>query len=204
MADAVSTEAAPQDESARARALARQEILTKPSGSLGRLEEIGVWMAACQGQCPPLPLADPRVVIFAGDHGIVGAAQTSAYPSSVTAAMLGNFLAGGAAVNVLAQQQGASVRVLDISVDADPTGLPESVSRHKVRRSSGPLDRTDALTADEVSASLSAGAAAADEEIDSGADLLIAGDMGIGNTTAAAALVACDENRKTQAWRVTR
>lgn len=174
------------DESALEQARALQNRLTKPSGSLGRLEEIGVWLAGVQGVCPPQQIGDARVVIFAGDHGIASAAGTSAYPSSVTAAMVDNFLAGGAAVNVLARRVGASVRVLDIAVDADPG----PVSGHKIRRSSEPFDRTDALTAQEVDAALAAGRAVADEEIDSGADLLIAGDMGIGNTTAAAALVA--------------
>lgn len=174
------------DESAVAQALALQDRLTKPSGSLGRLEEIGVWLSGVQGACPPRPISDARVVIFAGDHGIAAAAGTSAYPSSVTAAMVANFLAGGAAVNVLARRVGAGVRVLDVAVDCEPG----PVSGHRIRRGSEPFDRADALTAEEVDAALAAGRAVADEEIDGGADLLIAGDMGIGNTTAAAALVA--------------
>lgn len=101
--------------------------------------------------------------------------------------MVANFTAGGAAVNALAQVSGASVRVVDISVltDTDP-----SVSGHKIRKSSGSIDREDALTHDEVLAAIDAGRAIADEEVDSGADLLIAGDMGIGNTTPATALIA--------------
>lgn len=189
MADSVAPEL---NEQAMALARARQRQLTKPAGSLGRLEELGVWLAGVQGQCPPAQIEQARVVIFAGDHGIAEAAGTSAYPSSVTAAMVANFVAGGAAINVLAEQMGASVRVLDIAVDCAPgdLGVPDSVHRHKVRRSSEPLDRADALTPDEASAALAAGARIADEEIDAGADLLIAGDMGIGNTTAAAAIVA--------------
>lgn len=189
MADSVSVPTL--DEAAAAAARDLQNRLTKPNGSLGRLEDLGVWLAAAQGVCPPKPLADARVVIFAGDHGIAAAARTSAYPSSVTAAMLANFNAGGAAVNVLAGAAGATVRVLDIAVDCDAMpGLPASVAAHKVRRGSAPFDRTDALTPAEVAAGLTAGSAIADEEIDAGADLLIAGDMGIGNTTPAAALVA--------------
>ncbi len=111
----------------------------------------------------------------------------SAYPREVTAAMVGEFLRGGAAVNVLARANGARVRVLDLGVDAD--GLPAEVTRHKVRRSSGAIDREDALTGDEVERSLAAGAAIADEEIETGVDLLVPGDMGIGNTTPVAALV---------------
>ncbi len=180
------------DAGASAAAAALQATLTKPAGSLGRLEELGVWLAGAQGRCPPQQPADARVVIFAGDHGVASAAGTSAYPSSVTAAMVANFLAGGAAVNVLAAQQAASVRVADLAVDSDYDGaaIPASVLGRRVRRSSGRLDREDALTAEETVQALEAGAAIADEEIDAGADLLIPGDMGIGNTTSAAAIVA--------------
>lgn len=177
---------APPDAQARRDAEARQAQLTKPAGSLGRLEQLGVWLAACQGECPPRPLTRPRVVVFAGDHGIARHG-VSAYPSEVTAQMVGGFLAGTAAVNVLAETAGATVRVEDLSVDADTA---ESVSGHKIRRSSGVIDREDALSSAEVVAALAAGRAIADEEVDRGADLLIAGDMGIGNTTPAAVLIA--------------
>lgn len=177
---------APPDAGARAAAEQRQASLTKPPGSLGRLEELGNWVAACQGVCPPKQFEQARVVVFAGDHG-VARHGVSAYPSEVTAQMVANFRAGGAAVNALAGIAGATVRVVDIAVDAD---TDPTVSTHKVRRSSGAIDRADALTAEEVTAALAAGAAIADEEIDAGADLLIAGDMGIGNTTPATALIA--------------
>jgi nicotinate-nucleotide--dimethylbenzimidazole phosphoribosyltransferase len=185
----------PPDQQAHREAVARHEQLTKPAGSLGRLEELGVWVAACQGACPPRPFARPQVVVFAGDHGIA-ARGVSAYPSDVTRQMVGNLLGGGAAVNVLAATAGCAVRVVDIAVDVpaeqDP-GVSESpplVTRHKVRRSSGLIDREDALSDQEVRQALEAGVAIADEEVDRGADLLIAGDMGIGNTTPAAVLVA--------------
>ncbi|HEU5473953.1 MAG TPA: nicotinate-nucleotide--dimethylbenzimidazole phosphoribosyltransferase [Actinophytocola sp.] len=177
----------PPDESVRRAALDRHEQLTKPAGSLGRLEELGAWVAACQGQCPPLPFTRPRIVIFAGDHGIA-AKGVSAYPSEVTGQMVGNFLGGGAAINVLAETAGASVRVVDISVDSADT--PDEVAKFKVRRSSGSIDTEDAQTENEMRAALAAGRAVADEEVDGGADLLVAGDMGIGNTTPAAVLVA--------------
>jgi nicotinate-nucleotide--dimethylbenzimidazole phosphoribosyltransferase len=176
----------PPDSDARREAVARQEQLTKPAGSLGRLEEVGVWVSACQGVCPPRPFARPRVVVFAGDHGIA-ASGVSAYPSEVTGQMVDNFLTGGAAVNVLASVAGASVRVADISVAVD---TPEVVSTHKVCRGSGAIDHQDALTDEEVAAAIAAGRAIADEEVDSGADLLVAGDMGIGNTTPAATIIA--------------
>ncbi|MFE4462758.1 bifunctional adenosylcobinamide kinase/adenosylcobinamide-phosphate guanylyltransferase, partial [Nocardia tengchongensis] len=164
----------------------RQAQLTKPAGALGRLEKLANWVSACQGICPPKQFERARVVVFAGDHG-VARHGVSAYPSEVTAQMVANFLHGGAAVNVLARLADASVRVADIAVDGDTA--PE-ISRHKVRRSSGSIDREDALSEAEVQAALAAGATIADEEIDSGADLLIAGDMGIGNTTPATVLIA--------------
>lgn len=167
-------------------AVARHEQLTKPAGSLGRLEELGVWIAACQGICPPRPFARPRVVVFAGDHGIA-AQGVSAYPSEVTGQMVANFLVGGAAVNVLAAAAGATVRVVDMAVDA---ATPDRVAGHKVRRSSGSIDREDALTQDQAERAIAAGRRIADEEVDGGADLLVAGDMGIGNTTPSAVLVA--------------
>lgn len=174
----------PPDESVRQAAEERHTQLTKPVGALGMLEELGTWLAACQGQCPPRPLQRPRVVVFAGDHGIA-AKGVSAYPSEVTAQMVANFQAGGAAINVLAGVAGATVRVVDMSVAVDTTA-----GDRKVRRSSGAIDVEDSLSQDEVEAALAAGRAIADEEVDSGADLLVAGDMGIGNTTPAAVLVA--------------
>jgi nicotinate-nucleotide--dimethylbenzimidazole phosphoribosyltransferase len=177
----------PPDEQARADATAHHTQLTKPVGSLGRLEELGIWLASCQASCPPRPLTRPRVVVFAGDHG-VARHGVSAYPPEVTGQMVGNFLAGGAAVNVLAAVAGATVRVVDLAVDSEP--FPGDVSAHRVRRSSGRIDLEDALTDEEVRAALAAGRQIADEEVDSGADLLIAADMGIGNTTASSVLVA--------------
>jgi nicotinate-nucleotide--dimethylbenzimidazole phosphoribosyltransferase len=183
-------EIVPPDEDVARRAVERQNQLTKPAGSLGRLEEVGVWLSACQGRCPPLALTRPRVVVFAGDHGIARHG-VSAYPPEVTGQMVANFLAGGAAVNVLASVAGASVRVVDMSVDG-PTSpeVPAQVTQHKVRRASGRIDTEDAMTPAEAEAAVTAGRAVADEEVDRGADLLIAGDMGIGNTTPAAVLIA--------------
>lgn len=176
------------DPDAATRARARQNTLTKPPGSLGRLEDLSVWVAACQGVCPPRQFQRARVVVFAGDHG-VAAAGVSAFPAEVTAQMVANFDAGGAAINVLAEAAGASVRVVDIAVDVDEPHSP-SIGAHKVRRGSGNIADEDALSADEVQAAIDAGRAIADDEVDAGADLLIAGDMGIGNTTAATTLVA--------------
>ena len=176
------------DQDVATQARTRQDTLTKPRGSLGRLEELSVWVAACQGACPPRQFQRARVVVFAGDHGVT-AAGVSAFPAEVTAQMVANFDAGGAAINVLADAAGASVRVADIAVDVAEPHSP-SIGAHKVRRSSGNIAVEDALSDDEVQAAIEAGRRIADEEVDAGADLLIAGDMGIGNTTAATVLIA--------------
>lgn len=178
------------DSALRDAGLLRQQMLTKPAGSLGRLEELSLWACGVRGACPPAPFARPRVVLLAGDHGI--SAVTSAYPSEVTAQMVRNFLAGGAAVNVLAERAGASVRVVDVGVDADPgyvDDLDPAVPRRRIRRGTGSIDREDAMTVDEAMAAFELGRTLADEEIDAGADVVIGGDMGIGNTTPASALV---------------
>lgn len=180
----------PPDPVARAAAEQRQFELTKPPGSLGRLEELGNWVAACQGQCPPHDFKRARVVVFAGDHG-VAQGGVSAFPTEVTIQMVQNLVAGGAAVNVIGAALGVGVRVADIAVDCDEIpGVPAAVHAHKIRRSSGSIDREDALTEQETLDAIAAGRAIADEEIDAGADLLISGDMGIGNTTPATILIA--------------
>jgi nicotinate-nucleotide--dimethylbenzimidazole phosphoribosyltransferase len=181
----------PPDPDAAAAARARQDTLTKPRGALGRLEDLSVWIASCQGHCPPRQFERARVVVFAGDHG-VARSGVSAYPPEVTAQMVANIDAGGAAINVLADIAGATVRVADLAVDADAAS--ERIGAHKVRRGSGDITIRDALTDAETVAAIAAGRAIADEEVDAGADLLIAGDMGIGNTTAAAVLVAALTN----------
>jgi nicotinate-nucleotide--dimethylbenzimidazole phosphoribosyltransferase len=181
----------PPDADAAAAARARQDTLTKPLGALGRLEDLSVWVSSCQGQCPPRQFERARVVVFAGDHGVAHAG-VSAYPPEVTAQMVANIDAGGAAINALADLAGATVRIVDLAVDADP--LSQQIGAHKVRRSSGDIAVADALTDAETTAAIAAGREIADEEVDGGADLLIAGDIGIGNTTPAAVLVAAMTN----------
>ncbi|WP_128422853.1 nicotinate-nucleotide--dimethylbenzimidazole phosphoribosyltransferase, partial [Frankia sp. EI5c] len=182
------------DGAAMAAARGRQGILTKPPGALGRLEDLSIWVSGTQGVCPPRPPRRIRVIVIAGDHGIA-ATGVSAFPAEVTAQMVANFAAGGAAVNALARQVGASVRVVDVSVDTpvptapggvDGTAAPE---RYRVRRASGRIDQVDALTPAEVDLAFAVGRLIADEEIDAGTDLIVPGEMGIGNTTAAAAVV---------------
>lgn len=172
-----------------AEAAERLAGLATPAGALGRLGDLGVWLAATQGQVPPAPLVNVRLVIFAGDHG-VAAHGVSAYPSEITGAMVRTFVAGRAGVSALSAAHGVAVRVLDLGVDDDLADVPAEVRAHKVRRSSGAIHLEDALTAEETQQALAAGRAVAREEIAAGAQLLISGDMGIGNTTPAAALVA--------------
>lgn len=175
------------DADVREAALARQLTLTKPPGALGRLEDLSVWVSACQGVCPPKQFERARIVVFAGDHGVT-ASGVSAFPSEVTAQMVANFDAGGAAINVLAEVAGATVRVADIAVDGEAHS--PAIGAHKVRRGSGNIAVEDALSTEEAIAAIAAGRTIADQEVDAGADLLIAGDMGIGNTTPATTLVA--------------
>jgi nicotinate-nucleotide--dimethylbenzimidazole phosphoribosyltransferase len=178
------------DEAARAAARERLDGLTKPLGALGRLEELAVWLAGVQGTAYPVQPREVALVVFAGDHGVTtGPTAVSAYPRQVTALMVREFLRGGAAVTVLARAHGARVRVLDLGVDDELAGVPPEVGAHKVRRGSGAIDREDALTVEQVESALASGRTVADEEIDAGADLLVPGDMGIGNTTVAATLV---------------
>ncbi len=183
----------PPSDIARAHAAKRLGALATPPGALGRLGELGVWLAACQGQVPPKPVNNVRLVIFAGDHG-VAAHGVSAFPPAITGAMVRTFLAGKAGVSALAAAHGVAVRVLDLGVDEDFADLDAAtraaLTAHKVRRGSGAIHLQDALTAEETAAALAAGAAVAREEIAAGAQLLISGDMGIGNTTPAAAMVA--------------
>ncbi|SCL18014.1 nicotinate-nucleotide-dimethylbenzimidazole phosphoribosyltransferase [Micromonospora nigra] len=197
----------PLDESAMAAARELQGRLTKPAGSLGALEDLSVRLAGLAGVCPP-PLPEPAAVaIFAGDHG-VHAQGVTPWPQEVTGQMVGNFLAGGAVVNAFARQAGASVTVVDVGVatpvgPADgterpaepgraaggPTGVPRFVEAN-VRRGTRDMTVTAALTREETRAAVQTGVRVAGELIDAGAGILLTGDMGIGNTTPAAALVA--------------
>lgn len=177
----------PLDDRAMAAARARQLQLTKPPGSLGRLEDLSVWLAGVRATERPRVTA-PVVVVAAADHG-VAAAGVSAYPQAVTAQMVRNFLNGGAAINVLARQAGARVVVVDAGVLTDPGPHPELVSR---RAGAGTADmRSGPAMAREVARRLvEDGIALALELAEQGCDALAVGDMGIGNTTAAAAVTA--------------
>ncbi len=176
----------PLDDPAMKATRERLAGLARVPGAFGRLDELTVWLAGAQGTAPPADPRRARVVVFAGDHG-VAAAGVSAYPPGATERMVELVRSGRAAVNALARTTGASVRLLDLAVDAD-TGA--DVSAHKIRRGSGRIDREDALSLAEAEAAFAAGAAIADEEVDGGADLLIPGDLGVAGTTVAAVLIA--------------
>ncbi|MGO9028605.1 MAG: nicotinate-nucleotide--dimethylbenzimidazole phosphoribosyltransferase [Acidimicrobiales bacterium] len=165
--------------------------LTKPQGSLGRLEDLAVQLSGIAGESPP-PLPEPATVaVFAGDHGVLGRG-VSPWPVEVTAQMVANFCSGGAAVNVLATQAGADVVVVDVGVATDIPPVPggtEYLARN-VRRGTADLSRQPAMTLDEVGRALDVGVNVATDAMASGARCLLTGDMGIGNTTASAALIA--------------
>ena len=181
---------APLDERAMAAAAARQDLLTKPRGALGRLEALSVQLAGIAGACPP-PLPTPAAVaIFAADHGVVAQGVTP-WPQEVTAQMVLNFAAGGAAINVLARQAGASVTVVDVGVATPlPDDLPPSVLRRAVRAGTADMTVEPAMSAGECGGALDLGAAVAADLVAGGARALVTGEMGIGNTTAAAAVIA--------------
>jgi nicotinate-nucleotide--dimethylbenzimidazole phosphoribosyltransferase len=166
----------------------RQAHLTKPRGSLGLLEDLGVRLAGMSGECPP-PVPEPAaVVVFAADHG-VHAQGVSPWPQEVTAQMVANFLAGGAAINVIARRCAAQVRVVDIGVAGDLAPAEGLVDR-RVRPGTADLSTGPAMSRDEALAAVEVGIEQARDLVAGGARLLVAGDMGIANTTASAALVA--------------
>ncbi|MGW8376510.1 nicotinate-nucleotide--dimethylbenzimidazole phosphoribosyltransferase [Streptomyces sp. ODS28] len=160
-----------------------------PEGALGKLDELGEWLAAAQGKLPVSPVAQPRMVVFAGDHGIAEQ-QVSAYAPGSAYTLVREALDGASPAAILAATHGVPLRVVDMSLDCDPDLLPEDVTRHRVRRSSGKLDTEDSLTAEEAERAFRAGVAVADEEADSGTDLVVLGDLSVGGTTAAATLIA--------------
>ncbi|GLY01414.1 nicotinate-nucleotide--dimethylbenzimidazole phosphoribosyltransferase [Actinoplanes sp. NBRC 101535] len=178
----------PADERAVAAARDLQARLTKPAGSLGALEELSVRLAGLAGVCPP-PLPTPATVaVFAGDHG-VHAQGVSPWPQEVTAQMVANFVAGGAVVNAFARQNGADVMVIDVGV-AIPLHGGATLLDANVRRGTRDMTVEPALTREEALAAVEIGVQVAGTLVAQGAKALLTGDMGIANTTPAAALIA--------------
>ncbi|MBN2623718.1 MAG: nicotinate-nucleotide--dimethylbenzimidazole phosphoribosyltransferase [Acidimicrobiales bacterium] len=193
---AASALCAPLDERSAEAARLHHLRLTKPPGSLGRLEAVGAQLAGIAGESPPPVPRPAATAVFAGDHG-VHAQGVTPWAQEVTAQMVANFVAGGAAVNVLARQAGAEVVVVDVGVAGEvpvpPVALGDGASRlidRKVRRGTDDLATGPAMTVDEATRALDAGAEIATALVDGGARCLVTGDMGIANTTPAAALIA--------------
>jgi nicotinate-nucleotide--dimethylbenzimidazole phosphoribosyltransferase len=182
-------EVEPADASATQAARERLSGLLKPSGSLGRLEEVGARLSGMAGGCPPPVPESPAAVICAGDHGVL-ARGVSPWPREVTAVMVENFCTGGAAVNALARTVGARVSVLDVGVTSE-LGRHPLLRTAKVRRGTDDLSEGPAMGRKEAARAALAGAGMVEELVESGGvDLLVPGDMGIGNTTPAACLIA--------------
>lgn len=175
------------DESSMALARRRQQELTKPPGSLGRLEDLSIQLAGIIGDPRP-SVARKAVIVMAGDHG-VARRGVSAYPPEVTPQMVMNFLAGGAAINVLARQAGARVRIVDVGVAADLGEDPGLIGR-KVAYGTADFTKGPAMTAEQAAQAIQVGLDAVAVEYEIGLDLVATGDMGIGNTTPSSAIIA--------------
>ena len=177
----------PLDETAMQAARARQDTLTKPRGSLGRLEELSIQLAGMKAS--PFPSLERKaVIVMAADHG-VAREGVSAYPAEVTRQMVLNFLRGGAAINVLAHQARARVTVVDIGVMADFEPLP-GLARRKVMCGTQSLAQGPAMSRAEAEQAIQVGVDVLNEEAARGLDIVATGDMGIGNTTPSSAIAA--------------
>jgi len=175
------------DDNARASAHARQQLLTKPAGSLGQLESIAIRLAAMQKTSTPT-LENVAIVVFAGDHGVTEEG-ISAFPQAVTAEMVRNFARGGAAISVLARQLGAQLEVINLGT-AQPMEALAGVRHYDLGHGTRNFTQQPAMTEHQLACALHAGRHAVERAKLSGAQLFIAGDMGIGNTTATTA-IAC-------------
>jgi nicotinate-nucleotide--dimethylbenzimidazole phosphoribosyltransferase len=178
--------APPVDEAVRAEAYRRLDRLTKPRGALGRLEPLAAQMCAIQGTLG-IRVIQPTGIVFAADHG-VAESGVSAYPREVTVQMVANFLQGGAAISVLAKQQGIELWIVDAGVDGDCGAHPHLIDA-KIRRGTRNFVEQPAMTADECATALQRGREAVRRATGAGANTLILGEMGIGNTAAAAMLM---------------
>jgi nicotinate-nucleotide--dimethylbenzimidazole phosphoribosyltransferase len=178
----------PVDRGIEGEVRAHLDDLTKPRGSLGRLEEIALRYCLITGQVKP-ELGEKAIFIFAGDHG-VAAEGVSAYPSEVTPQMVMNMLAGGAAVNVLGEHAGAEVRVVDVGVDDPLESAGVGLIRRKVRPGTGDIARGPAMSVDEARRAVEVGIELAAGSAAGGTTLLGSGEMGIANTTPSSALFA--------------
>jgi nicotinate-nucleotide--dimethylbenzimidazole phosphoribosyltransferase len=181
----------PFDERARALAEAHQAKLTKPAGSLGRLEELASWYAGVRGAFPPPAIERAALAVFVADHGVV-LEGVSAYGSQVTAAMTANVMAGGAAVNAIAEEARVDLLLTDVGIAGDlsaaPTAPMVALGRAKVRAGTSNLRREVSMLRRDAEAAMGVGAHVARDAVNQGAVAIGLGEIGIGNTTSAAAL----------------
>ena len=177
----------PLDEVAMERARVRQNSLTKPPGSLGRLEELSIRLAGIQGKSPPR-IKEKAVMVMAGDHGVV-AEKIGNWPQEVTAQMVANFLRGGAGINVISRHVGARVIVVDMGVASD-LGQDANLVSQKVGRGTKNIAVGPAMTMEQAVQAVETGIKLVTGEADRGLDIVGTGDMGIGNTTASSAICA--------------
>jgi len=168
-------------------ARSRQDTLTKPQGSLGRLEELSIKLAGIQGRAIP-QIRHKAIFTLAGDHGVV-AEGVSAYPQAVTAQMVYNFLRGGAGINVLARLVGARVIIVDMGVAAELEPHPQLVSR-KIAAGTEDMFLRPAMTEEQAVRAIESGIELVRGEVAKGLDIIGTGDMGIGNTTASSTICA--------------
>ncbi len=178
----------PLDQGAIEDARARQAILTKPEGALGFLEELSVQLAGIAGEVPPAAPSHPAIAVFAGDHGVVAQGVTP-HPSEITVQMAMNMSGGGAAVNVLARQMDAQLYIVDVGV-ANPLPEGSSVLDRRIADGTADFATGPAMSREQALAAIGVGVEIAQQAISEGADILCMGEMGIGNTTPAAALIS--------------
>lgn len=168
----------------------RWRDLVRPADGLGKAAELADWLAAVQGQAPVRPITSPRVLLFAGDHGVAELGVSTREPGTASA-LARAAVEGTAPVSVIARQLGGvPVEVVDMALDCDPAELPAEVTAYRVRRGSGRIDVEDALTRDEAEQAFRTGMGIADRLADSGTDLVLLGDLSVGGTTPAAVLIA--------------
>jgi nicotinate-nucleotide--dimethylbenzimidazole phosphoribosyltransferase len=177
----------PLDRRAMTRARTRQDDLTKPAGSLGRLEELSVQLAGIQGKASP-QIVKKAIITMAADHGVL-AENIGNWPQEVTAQMVQNFLSGGAGINVLSRHVGTRIIFVDMGVASDIKPHPRLIVR-KVGYGTGNICRGPAMTSEQAIKSVETGIEIVNVEADNGLDIVGTGDMGIGNTTASAAICA--------------
>jgi nicotinate-nucleotide--dimethylbenzimidazole phosphoribosyltransferase len=177
----------PLDKEAMAEARARQDILTKPAGSLGRLEELSIQIAGIKGKARP-GIENKAMITMAGDHGVVDE-KVGNWPREVTAQMVENFLRGGAGINVLARQAGARIVFVDMGVASDLKPSPQLIVR-KIGYGTKNMCLGPAMTKEQAVKAVEAGIDIVSSEADKGLDIVGTGDMGIGNTTASSAIFA--------------